>query len=77
MSSGQPEMMFQEIIESSNKNISEREIDISQLVIPFSKVFKSYKTKYIYSGSEKIPFKERDPEYRMILRQEFSNYIKD
>ena len=46
--------------------------DISQLVIPFSKVFKSYKPKDIYSGNENIPFKEREPEYKMLLRQEFS-----
>lgn len=46
--------------------------DISQLVIPFSKVFKSYKPRDIYSGNENIPFEERDTEFKMILRQEFS-----
>ncbi|MFX1314176.1 MAG: hypothetical protein ACFFHD_16435 [Promethearchaeota archaeon] len=54
-----------------------RNIDISQIVIPFPKMFKSYKPIDIYTGSEKIPFKERDPDYKMILRQEFTNTLKD
>lgn len=73
MSSGQPDIIFQEILESSHENILEREIDISQLVIPFSKVFKSYKTRDIYSGNEVIPFKERELEFKIILRQEFND----
>lgn len=76
MSSGQPEIIFQEIVENSNYNILERDIDISQLIIPFSKVFKSYKPKDIYSGNEEIAFKERDLEYRMLLKQEFANCLK-
>ena len=55
---------------------SEREHDFSRAIIPFSKIFKSYKPSDIYSGREKIPFSERDPEYKMILRQEFSNLLK-
>ena len=50
--------------------------DISQLVFPFSKICDSYKRADIYSGSERIPFKERDHEFKMILRQEFSNVLK-
>ena len=46
----------------------EGEINISRIITPFSKIFNSYKPIDIYSGSEKIPFKERDPEYKMILR---------
>ena len=55
---------------------SESENDFSRAIIPFSKFFKSYKPMDIYSGTEKIPFKEREPEFRIILRQEFSNIIK-
>ncbi|KKN10640.1 hypothetical protein LCGC14_1034530 [marine sediment metagenome] len=72
MSSGQPEIIFQEIRDSTYENILEREIDISQLVIPFSKVFKSFKPRDIYIGNENMPFKEREPEFKRILRQEFS-----
>ena len=45
--------------------------DISEIIIPFSRIFNKYKSIDIYSGMEKIPFKERDSEYRTILRQEF------
>ncbi|MFW9970904.1 MAG: hypothetical protein ACFFDF_11965 [Candidatus Odinarchaeota archaeon] len=44
---------------------------ISKIVIPFSRLFKKYDSADIYSGTEKIPFKERDPEFRNILQQEF------
>ncbi|MHA2397454.1 MAG: hypothetical protein ACXADU_01025 [Promethearchaeota archaeon] len=54
----------------------EREFDFSRAIIPFSKINKSSKPADIYSGTEKIPFKERDPEFKMILRQEFSNILK-
>ncbi|MFX0007782.1 MAG: hypothetical protein ACFFA7_09490 [Promethearchaeota archaeon] len=53
------------------KKIAEEHYKISDIIIPFSKLFKIYKSSDIYSGTEKIPFKERDPEYRMILRREF------
>ena len=74
MSSGQPEIIFHEIIESSYVNNLEREINISQLIIPFSKAFESNKPMDIYSGNENIPFKEKEPEFQMILRQEFSKF---
>ncbi len=51
-------------------------IDVSLLVIPFSKVFKPYKANFIYSGNENIPFKERETEFKMIFRQEFSDVLR-
>jgi hypothetical protein len=30
----------------------------------------------IYTGTEKIPFKEREPEFKMIFRQEFSESLR-
>ncbi|MFW9943085.1 MAG: hypothetical protein ACFFFT_18755 [Candidatus Thorarchaeota archaeon] len=74
------EGLYQKILETSHDSsleaISEKEIDYSEVVIPFSKMFKCHKPRDIYSGEEKIPFKERDQEFKMILRQEFSNVIK-
>jgi len=74
------EGLFQEILETSHEisyeGISENDIDYSKIIIPFSKVFKSYKPRDIYSGNKKIPFKEKNPEFRMILKQEFSNILK-
>ncbi|MFX0024547.1 MAG: hypothetical protein ACFE9S_19690 [Candidatus Hermodarchaeota archaeon] len=53
------------------KEIAEDHFKISELLIPFSRFFKAYNHSDIYSGTEKIPFQERDPEYKMILSQEF------
>ncbi len=78
MSLAKIEQIFQEIMkvshEISYEHVREKEIDYSKIVIPFSKIFKSYKPNDIYSGNEKIPFKERKNEFRMILRQEFSKF---
>jgi hypothetical protein len=49
--------------------------DLSRAVIPFSKIVGSPKPVDIYSGNEHIPFRERDPEYKVILKQEFANYF--
>jgi hypothetical protein len=54
----------------------EGEVNISRVIIPFSKVFNSKKPIDIYSGTEKIPFKERDTEFKMIFRQEFSEFLR-
>ena len=76
MSSGKSGKIYQqEIKERTNDYISERYFNISRIIIPFSKMFKSYKPTDIYSGSEKIPFKERDPEFKIILIQEFADFI--
>lgn len=80
MSIGKLEKLFQEILETQHENlnadISKKDMDYSKIVIPFSKVFKTYKPRDVYLGNEKIPFIERDPEYRMILRQEFKKLKK-
>ncbi|MFX1572627.1 MAG: hypothetical protein ACFFB0_07755 [Promethearchaeota archaeon] len=77
MSSGKLDKDSQEVRVNHHKIVLERSINISQIAIPFSKMSKSYKPIDIYSGSEKIPFKERDPKYKMILKQEFTNTLKD
>ncbi len=46
-------------------------LNLSKLVIPFSKLCKSYKPEDIYSGIEKIPYDERDPDFKLILKHEF------
>jgi len=51
-------------------------LNLSKVVIPFSKMCKSSKPADIYSGTEKIPYNERDPEFKLILRQEFSGILK-
>jgi len=76
MSSGKMERMVHEDLEKLLERDLEGEVNLSRIITPFSKIFSSYKPIDIYSGTERIPFKERDPEYKMILRQEFANYSK-
>jgi hypothetical protein len=45
--------------------------EMSQILTPFSELSENKETRYIYVGSEKIPFKERLPEYQEILIHEF------
>lgn len=68
MSSGEIIKLYHENLE---EELSKDHLDVSQLVIPFSRLFKKYVTPDIYSGIEKIPFKERSLEYKNILCQEF------
>ena len=71
MSTRKLEKLFHKIGEKSYQNIIEQDTDISNLVIPFSKLCRPFKSPDIYSGKEKIPFHERDPDYKTILKQEF------
>ncbi|MFW9872580.1 MAG: hypothetical protein ACFFG0_05705 [Candidatus Thorarchaeota archaeon] len=63
-----------------NKNIVEiededdlKEIfpDISKLIIPFSVVFNISHEPDIYTGTELIPFEQKDSEFKEILICEF------
>jgi len=68
MSSGKLHEFYSEDFYEKHSNVH---FDVSEIIVPFSRLFKKYKSPDIYSGAEKIPFKERNPEYKMILRQEF------
>ena len=74
------EQIYQEIMKEPYElpydKIPDKDIDYSEIVIPFSQVVKSYKPRDIYSGRENIPFKERKREFRLILKHEFSNLLK-
>ncbi|MFW9878267.1 MAG: hypothetical protein ACFFG0_34735 [Candidatus Thorarchaeota archaeon] len=68
------------VLDIYNKKIhfNENELDtpndflnISNLIIPFSTIFIKKSSSDIYSGMEKIPFKERDLKYQKILLYEF------
>ncbi len=73
MSVGNSKLNINGIFEGSYEDALERINNFSQLVIPFSKICKSCKPADIYSGNESIPFKEREPEFKLILRQEFND----
>ncbi|KKK44542.1 hypothetical protein LCGC14_0635400 [marine sediment metagenome] len=63
-----------DLYQQNYEKTKEKSYDISDLVIPFGKIFKKTKQVDIYSGNENIPFKERETEFKMILRQEFSEF---
>jgi len=46
--------------------------DASKFIIPYS----TLSEEYIYMGDEKIPFKQRESEFQLILRKEFADSIK-
>jgi len=52
-------------------------VNFKQIIIEFSSFGKSEKIDYIYSGNEKIPFREKHPIYKIIFRNEFAEETKD
>jgi len=67
MTTNELDKIYDKILEK----LVDLDFDISEVVIPFSEIFQKSSSKDIYSGTEKIPFKKRDKEYKLILKQEF------
>ncbi|MHA1914447.1 MAG: hypothetical protein ACW986_03780 [Promethearchaeota archaeon] len=59
---------------SDNEIHSEEHFEFKNIVIQFSRFFNH--TPFIYTGEEKIPFKDRFPEYKQILLHEFGELRK-
>jgi len=53
----------------------EEDLDLKRVVIPFSYYFRKDE-RFIYDGSEKIPFSKRNASYRSILLQEFGEKVR-
>ncbi len=69
-------MSFQLLGKKNNINqepLIEGPIDFTKISLPFSKLQEKNTTSYIYSGSETIPFTERDPTYQSIFKNEFAD----
>lgn len=77
MSSGKIEKFYNDVLKSRYNNSVDHYFSLSNCVVSFSSLSKNKQTSWIYFGNEKIPFKERHPVFRMILRNEFSNAIKE
>ncbi len=54
-----------------SENEIENYINISNLIIPFSIIFRKNNMPDIYSGEESVVFEERDSKYQQILLYEF------
>ena len=48
---------------------------LSKMVIPFSEALGVSSTPDVYSGDERIPFEQRDPVYKSMMKQEFYDVI--
>ncbi|MFX1327686.1 MAG: hypothetical protein ACFE91_06010 [Promethearchaeota archaeon] len=56
---------------NSKPDASEKILDISNLIIPFSVLFMKESPPDIYCGEEEIPFEEKDSKFKQILISEF------
>ena len=51
-------------------------IILSKIVVPFSVIAKEIGAPDLYSGCENIPFENRDPLYKSVIRQEFADAMR-
>ena len=58
-------------VDTDELNESKDYLKISNLIIPFSAIFKNNPPPGIYSGEESILFKEKDSQFQQILIYEF------
>ena len=56
--------------------LTEQDYKLQRFIIPFSTFIPRRSAEDIYTGKEKIPFKERHPIYKAILKLEFEDAIK-
>ncbi|MFX1410054.1 MAG: hypothetical protein ACFFA6_06860 [Promethearchaeota archaeon] len=76
MSSGKIEKFFNDVLKSRYNNSVDHYFSLSNCVVSFSSLPKNKQTSWIYFGNEKIPFKERHPEFKVLLRNEFADALK-
>jgi hypothetical protein len=50
---------------------------LSQIVEPYSKFFAMNKKKDIYSGNETIPFSQRHPIFKSLMKLEFQDALRE
>jgi hypothetical protein len=49
---------------------------LSEIIIPFSSVIEQQSYPYIYEGDEKIPFQQRHPIYKAMMKIEFEEALR-
>lgn len=50
---------------------------LSQIVQRFSSLFNIKENDYIYSGEESIPFSERHPTFKSLMKLEFQDVLRE
>lgn len=68
--------MIVELIEKKEISIDNFDLKsmVSQIFIPFSDISSQPPDDYIYSGGEKILFRERHPIFQTLMLIEFENW---
>ena len=62
------------IINTLSENLIEP--SLSEIVIPFSSLIECKSSPDIYKGYEKIPFQQRHPVYKAIMKIEFEEALR-
>jgi len=51
-------------------------IILSKIIVPFSEIAKELSAPDVYSGCKNIPFENRDPFYKSVIRHEFADAMR-
>ncbi|MFX0026210.1 MAG: hypothetical protein ACFE8M_07330 [Candidatus Hermodarchaeota archaeon] len=51
--------------------------EMAKIMIPYSKFYKLNQNNDLYSGNEQIPFKDRHPLFKSLMRVEFEEAMID
>ncbi|TKJ26597.1 MAG: hypothetical protein CEE42_04455 [Promethearchaeota archaeon Loki_b31] len=51
-------------------------IILSKIIVPFSEIAKELSAPDVYSGCKNIPFENRDPFYKSVIRNEFADAMR-
>jgi hypothetical protein len=64
---------YEKLNDENDKNI---ERILSKVIIPFSKMFNEPRTDDFYHGFEHIPFNNRHPIFKALMKLEFEEVIR-
>ena len=65
-----------ELIEKNDQGMIRIDLKsiMNQIITPFSNISSQYTEEFIYTGEEKIPFKEKHPVFQVLMLGEFGDY---
>jgi len=76
MSSEADKKNKQELVIVEVQEYDNIKIILSKIIVPFSEFTKKICALDVYSGGENIHFENRDPLYKSIMKQEFTDAIE-
>ncbi len=66
----------QKLVIAETQGYDNIKIILSKIIVPFSEIAKELSAPDVYSGCENIPFENRDPLYKSVMRQEFADAMR-